>query len=137
MLSAKEYLNRGFHINEHIDAKIEQVAMLRDLATKTNVTLSDMPGNPNHDNSKVEDIIVKIVALEDEINADIDRLVDLKRELMEVIKAVDDPQEVLLLNLRYLNFMTWEEIAVKLGCTVRNVHILHSKALEDVVVPEN
>lgn len=135
-MTAKEYLNQGFRINEYIDAKIEQIAMLRELAKKTSVTISDMPGSPNHDNSKVEEIIIKIVSLEDEINRYIDKLVDLKKEIMEVIDNVEDPQECLLLNLRYLNFLTWEQIAEKMDCSVRNVHIVHSKALENVVVPE-
>ena len=135
MMNAKEYLNQGYRINEHIDAKIGQIAMLRELATKTNVTLSDMPGNPNRDNSRVEDTILRIIELENEINNSIDELVKLKREITEVVDAVDDSQERLVLNLRYLNFMTWEKIADKMECSVRNVHILHSKALDDVVVP--
>ena len=135
-MTAKEFLNQGFYINERIDAKIEQIAMLRELAKKTNVTLSDMPGNPNRGGSKIEDTLVKIVSLEEEINDEIERLMDLKKEITGAIERVEDPQESLLLNLRYLNFMTWEKIAVKMDCSVRNVHILHSKALEDLVVPK-
>lgn len=135
MMSAKEYLNQGYRINEHIDAKLEQIALLRELAAKTNIILSDMPGNPNHDNSKVENTIVKIISLEEEINDDVDKLVEFKKELMEVIDRVDDPQERLLLTLRYLNFFSWEEIAVKMNYSIRNVHNIHSKALDDIVVP--
>ena len=135
MMTAKEYLNQGYRINEHIDAKLGQIAMLRDLATKTNVVISDMPKGSNYDNSSVEKTIVKIVSLEEEINKEIDRLVELKKELMDVIEKVDDPKERLVLNLRYLNFLTWENIALKMKCSVRNVHIVHSKALDSVIVP--
>ncbi len=94
-----------------------------------------MPRGSNYNNSKVENTIVKIVALEEEINTSIDRLVEFKKELIEVIDKVSDPQGRLLLNLRYLNFCTWEEIAVKMGYSIRNVHIIHSKVLDDVKVP--
>ena len=135
MMTAKEFLNQGYRINEHIDAKIGQIAMLRELATKTNVVISDIPRGSNYDNSSVEKTIIKIVSLEEEVNKEIDKLVNLKREIMEVIEKVDDPKERLVLNLRYLNFLTWESIAIKMNCSVRNVHIVHSKALDSVVVP--
>lgn len=133
-MNAKEYLNQGFLINERIDSKIEQIAMLRTLATKTSVTLSDMPGDPNKGKSKIEELLVKIADLESEISADIDKLVELKGNIMDVINEVEDPEESLVLNLRYLNFFSWEDIAVKMDCSVRNVHIVHSRALEHVVI---
>ena len=34
------------------------------------------------------------------------------------------------------NGKAWEEIADELNCSVRKVHIVHSKALSDVVVPK-
>lgn len=52
-MTAKEFLNRGFHIDRRINSRLDQIARLKELATKTNATLSDMPGNPNHDNSKL------------------------------------------------------------------------------------
>ena len=55
---------------------------------------------------KMEDIIAKIVDLENEINDDIDKLVDLKAEITTVIKEVDDPELQSLLEQRYLNFRT-------------------------------
>ena len=54
----------------------------------------------------MEDIIAKIVDLENEINDDIDKLVDLKAEITTVIKEVDDPELQSLLEQRYLNFRT-------------------------------
>lgn len=133
-MNAKEYLNQGFLINKRIDAKIEQVGMLRALAVKTSVTLSDMPRNPNKGTSRVENTISKILDLEAEINKDIDRLVDLKKDIMNAIDTVTDPQESLVLNLRYLNFLTWEEIAAVMCCTVRNVHMVHRMALEHIKI---
>ena len=39
------------------------------------------------------------------------------------------------LTLRYLNYKTWEDIADELNCSARKVHIVHSKALSDVIIP--
>lgn len=134
-MTSKEYLNQAYRIDQRIKSKMDQAASLRDMLTRTNQVMSDMPGNPNKDRSKLEETMVKIVDMENEINSDIGRLMDLKQEIMAAVKAVDDVQCQMLLELRYLCFHTWEDIAAELNCTVRNVHILHSKALGLVHVP--
>ena len=81
---------------------------------------------------RLADTIDKIVDLENEINDDIDHLVDLKREVMATISKVQDANALMLLELRYLSFMSWDEIACEMHYTSRWVHILHSKALSAV-----
>lgn len=135
-MTAKEYLSQAFRIDQRINSKLEQIQSLRDLLTKTGANLSDMPKNPNKGASRTEDYIVKICDIEEEIDKDIDELVSLKAEIMGVIRGVEDADCQLLLEERYLCFATWEKIATDMNCTVRNVHILHSKALCMVTVPK-
>lgn len=136
-MTAKEYLSQAFRLDQRINSKLEQIASLNALAVKCTSTLSGMPRNPNHGSSAASDAIVKIIDLQTEINDDIDRLVDLKRELVKTIKAVDDTEYRILLELRYLCFKTWEQIAVEMNYRVRNIHILHSEALKKIIVPES
>ena len=70
--------------------------------------------------------------LQTEINHDIDRLIDLKREMVMLIKSVDNTECQTLLELRYLCFKTWEQIAVDMGYTIDNVYRIHRKALSVV-----
>ena len=77
-MTAKEYLNQAYRIDLRINSKLEQVHSLRDLLTRTSQTLTDMPGNPNWDRSRIEDILVKIMDMENEVNEDIEQLVSLK-----------------------------------------------------------
>ena len=135
-MTAKEYLNQAFRIDQRINSKLEQIESLRALLTKTSGTLSDMPKNPNKGQSRTEDIIIKIMMIEDETKSDIDKLVTLKKEVSDTINAVDSVECRMLLELRYLCFHTWEDIAAEMNYTVRNVHLLHSKALGMVHVPE-
>lgn len=90
-MTAKEYLSQAHHLDQRIDAKIAQVASLNELATKCTATLTGMPRNPNRGGSTMADAVCKIIDLQEEINRDIDRLVDLKREIVEVIKSVTTP----------------------------------------------
>lgn len=83
----------------------------------------------------MQDIIAKIVDLEDDINRDIDALVDLKREMVSVIKAVADPECQTLLELRFLCFKTWEQIAVEMGYSFQHIYRLRDKAIKQITPP--
>ena len=131
-LSAKDYLSQAYKIDQRINSKIEQVQLLRALAEKALSTLSDTPTSGTRNIHRMENIIIKMVDLESEINADLNGLVDLKREIITVIKCVAVPELQTLLELRYLCFKTWEEISVSLHLDIRWVHRLHNKALCEV-----
>ena len=134
--AAKKYLSQAFGLNQRIESKIDQIAVLNDLATKATVTYSDMPKSPNRDGSRMEDAIIKIIDLEAEINQDMMKLVELKKDIIRRIKAVDGAELQTILELRYLSYMRWEEIAIELGYGIDNVYYLHRKALDIIKIPE-
>ena len=131
-MTAKEYLQQARFLDQRIDSKIAQVASLNDLATKCSATLTGMPRNPNRGGSTMADAVCKIVDLQAEINRDIDRLVDLKREIMEVIKAVPNTEHQTILEKRYLCFTAWEQIAVDLCYSIQHTYRMHDAALKEV-----
>lgn len=131
-MTVKEYLSQAYYIDREIDSKIEIMDKLNALAMKTTPTMSDMPGSPNRNIHKTEDIIVKIMDLENEITERIDYLVDLKRDIYVLINKVKNPDYRMLLELRYLCFRKWEEIAVEMNMEISWVHKLHKRALSSV-----
>ena len=130
MKNSKEYLCQSYRIDQIINSKIEQVSALNNMATKATSTISDMPGSATRNIHRMEDVIVKIIDLQNEINADIDELVDFKAEVMSVIKSIDNLEYQTLLELRYLCFKPWEQIAIELGYSINNVFKMHRKAIE-------
>ena len=131
-MKIKEYLMQAYRIDQRINSKLEQIASLHDLATKATVTYSDMPRNPNKGKSKIEDAIIKIMELEDEINHDIDRLVDLKTDITHLIKNLDSHEYQIILEQRYLCFKSWEQIAVEMGYSIQHTFRLHDAALTEL-----
>ena len=134
---AKKYLSQAFGLNQRIESRLKQIDELHDLATKATVTYSDMPRNPNKGHSKVEDTVIKIMELEEEIKRDMDTLVNLKQDIIRRIKAVKDPELQTILDLRYLAYMRWEEIAIELNYGIANVFILHRRALDEIEIPKS
>jgi len=131
-MTAKEYLVQAYRIDQRINSKLEQIVSLRELATKATSTLSDMPASGTRNLHSMEGIIVKVIDFESEINDDIDTLVDLKREIVSIIKKINNPEHQTLLELRYLCFKTWEQIAVNMGYSLQHIFRIHDKALKCV-----
>ena len=134
-MTVKEYLGQAYRLDQRINSKLEQVASLNELATKCTSTLTGMPRNPNRGTTTMADAVGKIVDLQAEINRDIDRLVDLKREMVSLIKAVDNTEYQTLLELRYLCFKTWEQISVDMGYSIQHIYRLREKAYDEIRVP--
>lgn len=135
-MKAKEYLSQAYRLDQRIDAKIEQVMSLRNLAAKATSTLSDVAPSGTRNVHRMEDIIVKLIDLENEINADIDNLVALKHEIMAAIRSIHDPDYCTVLELRYLCFKPWDQIAVEMGYGIDNVYKLHRMALKTLEARE-
>ena len=135
-MTAKEYLHQAFRLDQRINSKLEQVASLNELATKATNTLTGMPRNPNRATSMMADNVAKIVDFQAEIDNDIDELIDLKCDIVGVIKAVNNVECQTLLELRYLCFESWEQIALNMGYGIDNMFKLHRKALNKVLIPK-
>jgi len=131
-MKAKEYLGQAYLLDQRINSQLEQLTALNDLATKCTSMISDMPRNPNRGGSSMADTVVKIVDLQEEINQDVDELVDLKMKIIGVIRSVEKKEYRVLLELRYLCFKSWEDIAAEMNYSVRWVHIMISRALAAV-----
>lgn len=137
-MTAKQYLRQAYRLNELIDSDLQELDQLRDLATSvSSPNLSGMPHSPNRN---IEPAFVrclpKIIDLENKVNDEIDRYVDLKDEIRTVINALKDNDEKALLKYRYINFCTWEIICEKLNVSLRTVHRIHASALQNIKVPE-
>lgn len=132
-MNAKEYLSQAYHIDQRIDCKMEQLESLRALATKVNSIMSDMPkGNQNY--NIMEKNIAAIIDLENEINNDVNKLLNLKKAIVFAVRSINNPECQTLLELRYLNFISWEKIASKMGYSMPHIFRIHDKALNNLKI---
>lgn len=128
---AKEYLNRGYRSRERIQAKRERIESWRQIAESITAQLRPDGGVKSSPSKKIENCAVNIVGLQNEIQAEIDELVAVEKEIGASIEMyVLDPTLKSVLEFRYLNYLKWEEIAVRLDITFRWTMTLHKRALE-------
>ena len=127
-----KYLKRYINLDREIERKLEEVARLRSKLTRVTEVYSTEPRGGGTIYGKTEEILAKIVDMEKEIDADVDRLISIRDNIKAIIEAVEDDRERLLLQYRYLDGRTFEEIAVQMHYSWRQIHRLHSKALTNL-----
>ena len=110
-MTAREYLEQAITLDEEIDSKLMIKSQLWALATKVTSSLSKGAAAHSQNDHQLEEIIAKMVDMEREINGDVDRLVDLKREMMEAIRMVPDAECRVFLEKRFLGKMRAKDIA--------------------------
>ena len=134
-MTAKEYLSQAFELKRLIEIKMKRTEVLRKLAERAKVEISETPKNPNHLKSPMEEAMVKLLTLEEEILHDTEEFTSVMRSIQKTINDVPDSSCRLILEMRYLTFMKWEDIASELGWSERNVFYVHGKALRLIRIP--
>ena len=87
-MKAKEYLNQVQKLDKMIENKAEEVSYWRSIASGT-VTYTDGEKVQSSGNKKkMEDAVCRYLNMENEINEDIDRLVDLRQEIIKTIEKL-------------------------------------------------
>ena len=56
----------------------------------------------------------------------------MKSEVIEVIRTVRDPNLRLILEMKYLDFMSIGEIAIRLGYSSNHISRLHNEAIDSL-----
>lgn len=127
-MTAKEFLKKGMNLNNEINANIQSLDKLRALVYGTaskydDVRVQTSPGNTQESN------IIKLIDLENEINAKINRLIEYKSKMHDLINSVDNTLYRAILTDRYINCKTWDDIAEELGYSRMQIYRLHEQAL--------
>ena len=139
MVDAKKYLRQIENLDRRITAKVEERQNVLDMLLRITPVMRDTTSGGASGHDKMENGVVKLTAYEEEISADIDKLVELKREISEVIDRVENPKRRAVLRFRYINYKSFEQIAADMYMTERNIYHIHRKALRDVgkILEEN
>ena len=132
-MKAKAYLKQIKFMDAKINTRLEEVTRLQTLATKTTSVMGGERVQASTSQQKMADCVTRIVALKDEINAEIDRFVNRKQETLKIMDEHCDPDCINLLYSRYFQYKPWEQIAVELNYTYKWVSGgLHQRALSQV-----
>ncbi|WP_418968465.1 sigma factor-like helix-turn-helix DNA-binding protein [Alloscardovia omnicolens] len=139
MLSAKEYLRQAYRLDERIELEIEEIKALRELASSVSSICSD---TGSIQTSKSIDApftrtLHKVFELEEDLCKKLETLCHLRQEMTQAIKDLANPNEQIVLQLRYLSNLSWGEIAIRLHADRTTVYRWHGRALQHFKIPDD
>ena len=127
-MTAKEYLRRAYKLNEEINqletAKHEMFSRITSITPDYNGDTVSGTKDPHK-----YDAYAQFAA---EIDNRVDELISIKSDILNTINKVEDAKLRTLLIARYINFMTFESIAVMMNYDWRWIMQLHSRALMEI-----
>jgi len=133
-LTAKEFLRRARSVDRRVDEAQERVKRLR--ARLESGRMSSVTGMPRGGGSDWTETADRLIELEQVVNQRTRELVRWKLAAIDAIRGVEEPREAEVLELYYIDALTWEQVAHRMALDLRWVYRLHGRALLKVRVPE-
>lgn len=130
-MNAKEYLQQVEKLDKLIENKLIEKKQWFDIATGTTSQLAADKVQTSGNHSKMEDAVIKIVDIEREIDEQIDRFIDLKKEVLQTIEQLK-PVEYDFLHKVYIQYKTLSAVAEIYGYEYTWATTTHGRALKSL-----
>jgi hypothetical protein len=132
-MKAKEYLQQLQRLDTMINQKIKELGNLRLMSQSVggiDYSKERVQSSPSGDAPFVEPVL-RMIELEQEINAEIDRFVYEKHEIINQIQALQNQKHIDILYKHYVEFKRLEIVAVEMNFTYQYIVELHGTALKE------
>lgn len=124
----KEYLRRYGDAVRAAKQIEEEIRQLR-LDTMMPAVVNDGMPHGSSSGSDLSGYVAKVDAMMEDLRNQMEARIDIKREIIEKIEEMENETEKLILRYRYIHLIKWEEIAVKMDYSWKQVHRIHGNAL--------
>ena len=129
---AQVYLEQVAKYDSLIKNKLIEQQGWRDIALGITANMDGDRVRSSGSKSKLEDAMNKCVDMETEIDSLIDKYIDLKKEVLQVIESLQSALQYNVLHMKYIQHMEFADIADKYGKDYSWVTTLHGRALKNV-----
>ena len=125
----KERLNYYLELWDDIEIKCQEIETLKSRAEKITSTISSTPGGGKKQDFSV--IVDRIIEIQDRIAQQVAHADEERRYIETVIESVKSPLHRHVLQRKYINGDTFEQIAVKENKAYKYIaYVIHPQALD-------
>lgn len=110
-MKAQDFLRQVRKLDLQIQNKLIEKQQWRDVALGINANMDGERVQSSGAKSKMADAINKCIDVEAEIDCLVDKLIEVKKEVIQTIEWLDSPTEYDVLHRRYIQFLSLQEIA--------------------------
>ena len=131
-MTAKEYLRQIAVLDAKIKRRQTEIEELKTAATHiTTVFDENKVWTAGGANDKIADIVTRWVVMEQNVAEMLDQLMDLRHKIIGEIHQLTDDRYIRILEMRYVDRETFEQIAVNMQYDIRWIYRLHGYALQE------
>lgn len=136
--AVKKAIEESRWLEMDIRSKTDQMLSLKEAASRITSAMTDGGGGRSRRCDVMEKAVVSMVDLENEISGEICRLMNVQKQMMNCFNRLEHPGSRTVLQLRYLNRKSWQEIADLMDCSLHTVYRKHRKAMRELhqMMPE-
>ena len=132
----KLYLNQAFFLDKQINSLIKVKEENISIAQRCTANYNSIGSTNASKANRQENIYIKIADQSTQIDQQIDKLVDIRNEIEQLINTVSDTDGQSILRMRYLAYMPMSDIADIMGCTRVTVYRKYNKSIEELAERE-
>lgn len=133
-MKSKDYLLQISRIDRLIENKIIELEHWKAVATSTTTYSDGDRVQSSGSKQKMADAVCRYLQMEDEVNAEIDRLIDVKQEVISTIEQLPSIDEYDVLHKKYVQQKTLQDIADDLKASYSNITTIHGRALKHLQI---
>lgn len=127
-MDAKKLLREYRNILREIERIEDELATWQARAEKCTTSFSAVPGGGG-DGDKIQVAVEQMDAIREKLNARLVKLTDARDNAERIIKSVSDLRLRLILEYRYIDGLTYDEIGLRMNYSFRQIFRLHKWAL--------
>lgn len=128
-MTAKEYLEGIKRLDNIINSLIAEYDAIKGMTTKITASSEGDRVQASNSQERMADMVCRMVDCQNNINANIDKYVDMRNDILEELQHLDNADHIAVLYKRYFEFKKWEQIACEMSLGWRGTLKLHGRAL--------
>jgi RNase H-fold protein (predicted Holliday junction resolvase) len=133
MVEAKEFLKQPERLDLRIKNKLIEKQQWKEIALGITANMDgERVQSSSGAKSKMAEAVIKCVDMEAEIDSLIDELIDTKKKVIQTIEQLDSATEYNVLHMRYIQYLSLQDIADHYNRDYGWATTTHGRALKSV-----
>lgn len=128
-MTTRAFLSQINQINLKLQVKFDEYQQTEAILTKITVSLEGERVKSTPDPDKMTSIIAKLIEEEEEIKESLEKMMNLKKTIRDMIEAMEEPRYQAFLSYKYIQGLDMKEIGYKLNLSSTPTFNLQTEAL--------
>jgi DNA-directed RNA polymerase specialized sigma subunit len=129
---AKRFLHGYRALIARRDSLMREIDSLRETITGTTVQLKQDVVTGSGASDRMGETVARIIDAEEALGGAIEEINKRLTEILRAIDSVHDETQKAVLTMRYIEGMTWQNIALRISYEERQTYVIHGRALQEI-----